>query len=1668
VDRLRKAVNAAVRTKDFKEAQRRLSILQQRCAELGCVVPPASASKESPGASPTKEGDGQLDKAEAEEGEPHDRLGFARGILHEKFPLRSCCEAEESQVEDEEEAEPMAMPTVAERVAAAESRRRGRRRIDGDGADQAEAQEQALARRTALDAISDASYEDLDRFPAVAATLREFLLKEGQDDDEVEATLRALHELFAQDEKALDAMAQQPYADIVAGDPGQSQAVAHFRRFWTSHSGPLLPPLPRAERGLEARLRIAHGIPRDWGVRVVQRAHGKEDLAILAPPNGAPRHFAKASEVAELPVLQGEAFAAERARLAAMSDIEKQEQQRLVALAGRQAERRKKIEQGREELEDGLRKMIDGDASLESRRQLLGVLFRQQVACSTCNRASMRDAEVDEGLVAGDDVEKAEAAVERTKWTSYEDVPDATEEEKALYPAVLATFYQKGYPYLTGVRKLMELYKKRPVDMATPEFQRLVRHDPENAQCNGFLNSAILYLRKFREEVGFDNLIDISTLDPQQVEEKFTPDFTKTWSREQDGFNDLQIEVPLELLMADATSDWPRELNEKLDEENYIQEDVDARGHHPVALSISLLPDATAEDWALWPRILAKYETVCKRDSSEPSGVKREAEAAELFTALKELVEEHGKSPSAMSSRRYVKMIRAIYGAQDNKQRATAAAKFSEFWAANKDSDFPEPRVHALSANKYRLLDLQRVAQAKKLAIDWKLPEGWAVRLGRDGRVIKVTGLSKGETFSSMEAAVEAAGAKARRQASEAKASQKEALERQQARASLVATQASLVGQLREAVQKEDYVLAERIHASMKEQGCDGAKSAVAEGPSRAGKMSIVERDLHKAVGRGGGKKAFGRGQASHRPAGRAHFSSLGKRKGQATPAASSGPPLKLRKSAGLKEQLRQQVAAAELTLRAGEWRVIGVRVNGSVTPLDSDLAGVAPEQVAVVLVFVDEEVRERKRMRIIESWGLDDTWSVTVRVRHSGDQITARRADGKVFFHKHELFCERQKQLRQQIRTQAAECIKSLVGFLDGAAKSRVWQLEAKECPVLSGFYTQQGSGASATFTKVRGLASIGPLSAPVEVRRVGSKWSFLGAEGGGIAVTEGTSMRVPFSNSQLRVVQSQQASEQLIDVSGGLLPFVEVRNRLSAMLAQPRGPVCRLCDVGREAGKAPGETREREVGKTGQSRAERLAQYETRLRELQERRAVAPRTLQAMLGVMLEKLTRLRGGEMPAVLGEQRVLRVGTMCSGTDSPLLVAKALQKVLGSRSSGLTFEHAFSVEVDPAKQEFLRANFPECPLLFPDVCEMGRSRSMDVLSGRSQAVPSGIDVLVAGFSCKDLSMMNSYRKALAEMGQSGSTLRGVLDYVDRHRPRLVLLENVWAIAKANACGFRQVDLVIEGLKARGYAAGYKLLNTCDYFIPQIRHRIWMWGIRLDAESPQNPQAAREAVFRATEASRTTEPRFNEILAALEEPCALHFDDFMLDDDHPDVRAYIDLMKSTNRISVRNKKKGAKQDWTQKYGSHRTLNDYQYDRPYTSVRDAEFLQVLNDREKELLDLKCLDVLNEQGKDPRTHPMLWEISQSVERVPGTRNRPDRQNYATCILPGMLWHSSRHRWVLGVEKLAMQGIFAQDLKDTNFSQRLLGDLAGNAFSTTVCGANLLAALVCASDMGL
>ena len=142
-------------------------------------------------------------------------------------------------------------------------------------------------------------------------------------------------------------------------------------------------------------------------------------------------------------------------------------------------------------------------------------------------------------------------------------------------------------------------------------------------------------------------------------------------------------------------------------------------------------------------------------------------------------------------------------------------------------------------------------------------------------------------------------------------------------------------------------------------------------------------------------------------------------------------------------------------------------------------------------------------------------------------------------------------------------------------------------------------------------------------------------------------------------------------------------------------------------------------------------------------------------------------------------RPLRVATMCSGTEAPLLALDLVSRACETQT-GVSFavSHIFSSEVEPFKQAYIERNFAP-PLLFRDVRELGHARAHTAF-GSLEDVPRGrgdVDVLVAGTSCVDYSNLNTSKKTLEQLGESGQTFYGMFEWVQRARPPLVLLENV---------------------------------------------------------------------------------------------------------------------------------------------------------------------------------------------------------------------------------------------------------------------------------------------------
>lgn len=80
------------------------------------------------------------------------------------------------------------------------------------------------------------------------------------------------------------------------------------------------------------------------------------------------------------------------------------------------------------------------------------------------------------------------------------------------------------------------------------------------------------------------------------------------------------------------------------------------------------------------------------------------------------------------------------------------------------------------------------------------------------------------------------------------------------------------------------------------------------------------------------------------------------------------------------------------------------------------------------------------------------------------------------------------------------------------------------------------------------------------------------------------------------------------------------------------------------------------------------------------------------------------------------------------------------------------------------------------ILFRDVTELGNDYATTAY-GASVKVPGNVDLLIAGTSCVDYSNLNNQKKDLDQKGESGNTFRGMLRWVTKHRPMIVVLENV---------------------------------------------------------------------------------------------------------------------------------------------------------------------------------------------------------------------------------------------------------------------------------------------------
>lgn len=138
-----------------------------------------------------------------------------------------------------------------------------------------------------------------------------------------------------------------------------------------------------------------------------------------------------------------------------------------------------------------------------------------------------------------------------------------------------------------------------------------------------------------------------------------------------------------------------------------------------------------------------------------------------------------------------------------------------------------------------------------------------------------------------------------------------------------------------------------------------------------------------------------------------------------------------------------------------------------------------------------------------------------------------------------------------------------------------------------------------------------------------------------------------------------------------------------------------------------------------------------------------------------------------------------------------------------------------------------------------------------------------DIVIGGFPCQGFSVANPYRK---EEDERNVLYIELLRVIKNKQPKFFLAENVTGITnlggyetkedKKNKTG-RVFKMILNDLNLAGYKVSWKIVNSADYGVPQLRKRVIIIGVRKDVnftyQFPQpicqknNYKTIRDAIF-----------------------------------------------------------------------------------------------------------------------------------------------------------------------------------------------------------------------------
>lgn len=106
---------------------------------------------------------------------------------------------------------------------------------------------------------------------------------------------------------------------------------------------------------------------------------------------------------------------------------------------------------------------------------------------------------------------------------------------------------------------------------------------------------------------------------------------------------------------------------------------------------------------------------------------------------------------------------------------------------------------------------------------------------------------------------------------------------------------------------------------------------------------------------------------------------------------------------------------------------------------------------------------------------------------------------------------------------------------------------------------------------------------------------------------------------------------------------------------------------------------------------------------------------------------------------------------------------------------------------------------------------------------------GIDVIIGGPPCQGFSNANRWHKNYSD--PRNLLFLKFVEFVKLIKPKMVLIENVSGILSKSKGEI--INNIKKILNQNGYKVDYKLLNACDYGVPQTRKRVFIVGNKLSS-------------------------------------------------------------------------------------------------------------------------------------------------------------------------------------------------------------------------------------------